>query len=407
MFKHITKYKALSLVKDQSALFWTIFFPLVLVTIFYLAMSGLLSADTYQFDPVTVAIVTEDAKQEEIEAFDTFLDYVGVPGTAGAEDEPLQAAEDPEDAYIIYTKVEPEEARSLLDKNQVYACVEVGETVTMTAKDALNTTVSLNGSVLKTLLERYTQMKNTMTSIGDLATTGAIRPGPDFGEKIRQGIESEAQIQEEDQGPKKGDVLIYFFALLGYLTIFPMSTGALSVADVEANQSPRAARSWLAPYPKWKRFFAEFLPILVLYSILIVIIYYYLGVLGVDLGPRTGHILILLLLGVFTGVFLGAAIGSLFKGTPGIKTALGIGLPLVMGFLSGMMSSHVRKMIKNSAPFLQKINPVSLVTEGLYSLYNYSNLDRYYEIITRLGIFLVIAIVLTIIGLRRSNYESI
>ena len=174
------------------------------MTIFYLAMSGLLSADTYQFDPVTVAIVTEDAKQEEIEAFDTFLDYVGVPGTAGAEDEPLQAAEDPEDAYIIYTKVEPEEARSLLDKNQVYACVEVGETVTMTAKDALNTTVSLNGSVLKTLLERYTQMKNTMTSIGDLATTGAIRPGPDFGEKIRQGIESEAQIQEEDQGPKKG-----------------------------------------------------------------------------------------------------------------------------------------------------------------------------------------------------------
>ena len=125
------------------------------------------------------------------------------------------------------------------------------------------------------------------------------------------------------------------------------------------------------------------------------------------MGPRTGHILILLLLGVFTGVFLGAAIGSLFKGTPGIKTALGIGLPLVMGFLSGMMSSHVRKMIKNSAPFLQKINPVSLVTEGLYSLYNYSNLDRYYEIITRLGIFLVIAIVLTIIGLRRSNYESI
>jgi len=29
MFKHITKYKTLALVKDQSSLFWTLFFPLV------------------------------------------------------------------------------------------------------------------------------------------------------------------------------------------------------------------------------------------------------------------------------------------------------------------------------------------------------------------------------------------
>jgi len=83
MFKHITKYKTLALVKDQASLFWTLFFPIVLVTVFYLAMSGLLSSDMYQFDPIAVAVVTEDAKQEDLEAFETFLDYVGVPGTPG------------------------------------------------------------------------------------------------------------------------------------------------------------------------------------------------------------------------------------------------------------------------------------------------------------------------------------
>jgi hypothetical protein len=41
MFRHITKYKTLALVKDHSSLFWTLFFPLVLVTVFHLAMSGM------------------------------------------------------------------------------------------------------------------------------------------------------------------------------------------------------------------------------------------------------------------------------------------------------------------------------------------------------------------------------
>ena len=84
-------------------------------------MSGLLSSDTYQFDPITVAVVTEGAKQEDLAAFETFLDHVGVPGTSGEDDGPLQADADPQDAYIIYTKVSPNEARALLDKNQVYA----------------------------------------------------------------------------------------------------------------------------------------------------------------------------------------------------------------------------------------------------------------------------------------------
>jgi hypothetical protein len=313
MFKHITKYKTLALVKDQSSLFWTLFFPLVLVTVFYLAMSGMFSSDTYRFDPIAVAVVTGDAKQQEIEAFDTFLDYVGVPGTPDEDDGPLKADMDTQNAYIIYIKTEPEEARVLLDKNQVYAFVEVGETVTMTAKNILNSSNSLNGSVLRSLLERYTQIKNTMNSIENLVITGAILPGPDFEERIRKAFESDTGLHEEDQGTKKGDVLIYFFALLGYLSIFPMVGSMSSVAELEANQSSRAARSWLAPYPKWKRFFAEILPIVVLYSILIVIIYYYLGVLGVDLGPRTGYILVLLLLGILTGIFMGTAVGSLFK----------------------------------------------------------------------------------------------
>ena len=111
--------------------------------------------------------------------------------------------------------------------------------------------------------------------------------------------------------------------------------------------------SWLAPYPKWKRF-AEILPIVVMYSILIVIFSDSLGVLGGDLGPRTGYILVLLLLGILTGIFMGTAVGSLFKGSTGIKTALGIGLPLALGFFSGMMASEIRKLVKNSIPFLQK-----------------------------------------------------
>ena len=109
-----------------------------------------------------------------------------------------------------------------------------------------------------------------------------------------------------------------------------MSTTVLSVAEIEANQSPRAARSWLAPTRNGSAF-AEILPVVVLYSILNVIIYYYLGALGglwftdrlhphpVAAGYSHGHL-------------YGYGRRLCHSRYASIKTALGIGLPLAMGF---------------------------------------------------------------------------
>lgn len=166
-------------------------------------------------------------------------------------------------------------------------------------------------------------------------------------------------------------------------------------------------RSWLAPYPKWKRFFASTLVVVVTQVARVILIYFFLRLLKLDLGDQEGWIIAYLALATVTGTFIGTAVGSLFKGTPGLKIGLGIGIPLFWGFMSGMMSLEIRTMIRANAPILVKLNPVALVTEGLYNLYSYSTMDRFFESVSYMLILLAVSIALTIVGLRRSNYESL
>ena len=57
--------------------------------------------------------------------------------------------------------------------------------------------------------------------------------------------------------------------------------------------------------------------------------------------------------------------------------------------------------------FLNKINPVAMITDGFYSLYYYDTLNRYYFDLISLLIFSLILIIISILALRRQKYDSI
>ena len=63
--------------------------------------------------------------------------------------------------------------------------------------------------------------------------------------------------------------------------------------------------------------------------------------------------------------------------------------------------------IDTNASFLNKINPVAMITYGFYSLYYYDTLNRYYFDLISLLVFSLILIIISILALRRQKYDSI
>ena len=76
-------------------------------------------------------------------------------------------------------------------------------------------------------------------------------------------------------------------------------------------------------------------------------------------------------------------------------------------FLSGMMGITMKYVVDTNAPIINKVNPVSMITDGFYSLYYYDTLERYFFNIVSLLIFSIVAIAISYRGLRRQKYDSI
>ena len=76
-------------------------------------------------------------------------------------------------------------------------------------------------------------------------------------------------------------------------------------------------------------------------------------------------------------------------------------------FFSGMMGITMKYIIDKNLPIINIINPVNMITDGLYSLYYYDTMDRFYLNFVHLLLFSFIMIGFALVELRRQKYDSI
>ena len=80
---------------------------------------------------------------------------------------------------------------------------------------------------------------------------------------------------------------------------------------------------------------------------------------------------------------------------------------MALSFLAGMMIKNMRELVDKNIPILGQINPVSMITKALYSLYYYDDLNIYFQNLFSLIIFTFVMITISYIILRRKKYDSI
>lgn len=375
MFKHIFVNRLKTLLRNKSMIFWTLVFPIVLGTFFNLAFSNLSKEE--KLDVIDIAVV----EKVDNKSLKDVLDTLSKEG----------------EEKIFNTKyVTAEEAKLLLNENEIAGYIVVDEEVNIYVKEN-----SIEQTIIKYVIDEYLQMNNVAKN--------AIEYNPQSISNGALALINENKEYFSDESNKNMDSTVnYFYTLIGMACIYGSFFGLYTVNEVEANLSKKGAKIAIAPVHKGIVIVSSLMVSLLVHYIEILILIGYLTlILGIDFGNQIGYILLLAFFGSLAGISMGILIGVSNKKSENTKMGILISVTMLCSFLAGMMMMQMKYIIAKNIPLLGYINPVNMITDGLYSLYCYDNLDRYYINILGLIIFSMIMCAISYVFLRRKKYDSI
>lgn len=364
MILHTIKNSFKLIIREKSMLFWAMIFPLVLAGLFKLAFDNLYEANQFEAIPIAVKENLYDDPSLEV-----FLDTM--------EDE----------KYFIISKAKDKKA---LNEEEIIAYVASPEKI-ITKKSGINETI------VESIFNTYLRKKEIITRV--------LKKDP----QANIGNIIEANNFVADKSKKNMNfVNVFFYTILGFQLIYGYSWGIEIVERYQANLSTIGKRNSIAPLNKKAQLFISLLVgwafnfLASLFTIFVL-----KNFLDIDFGDRMGPLISLMALGALTGVTLGALIESVSRARKQTNEALGLGLTMVCSFLAGMMVPEVKVLLEEYAPLVNRINPVALITDGIYSLYYYDSLARFYTNIKYLALITGILILLTYIFTRGKQYASL
>ena len=289
------------------------------------------------------------------------------------------------------------EADEWLEKGEIDGYVVVD--------DAPMLVVSGNGigqTIAKSFLDRYLQTKKSAQSILSQGPEEAIESLPALLE--RASFTEEISLSQSAQTR----IVNYFYALLAMVCMYGGFQGLQTMTYLQANLSPLGARNAMAPVGRLRMVAYDLLGgATIQYLCLLAVVAYVNLALGVSFGPRLLLVLLVCLAGCVLGVSFGAMVSVMSKLKEQAKVAILITVTMVSCFLSGLMVGGINYTVAQSAPAVAWLNPAARITDAFYCLYYYDTYERYF---LNIGIILAMAVAMlavTVAYARRQRYESI
>lgn len=368
-------YQLKILLRNKPMVFWTIVFPLILATFFNLAFSKLTGGE--KFDIVKIAVV-EESDHPEFKSLLTSL------------------SKEDEHQMLDVQYVNKKTAKELLENEDISAYLLVTNDI-----DIVVNGPGINETIIQAIVNNYYQMTSAYTNIYELNKTAFI-------EGVLADVSLNTNYFKETTNKNTDVTVIYFYTLIGMACMYGGNWGLTMTSLVEPNLSREGTRIAISPVSKFKALLTGFLASFIcqLIAIFILLLYLVYG-LHISFGEQTKYIMLLMMVGSFVGVSFGQCIASLIKGTENKKNAILTMISMLFSFLAGMMVIDIKYLILQYAPPLAYINPVSLITDALYSLYYYTNLDRYFLNLLCLTFIGICFSAISLFVIRRKKYDSI
>ncbi len=378
MFFHNFKYSLKILLKNRMLIFWTFAFPIILGTFFNMAFSNIENSE--KFDCINIAIVeTQEFNDNEIykNAF-------------------KELSKNGDNKLFNIKYVDEEKAKELLDNEEISGyLIYNGSSKIVIKKNGVNETI------FKTAVDEINQSYGV---INDLIQNDTSKIYSKIQDILKQSDSNIIDISSN----KLSYTMIEYYSLIAMSCMYGGILAMFVINQNLANMSNKGKRVSVSPTKKSTLVFSGVLASYITQILGILLLFLYtIFVLKVDYGQNLGLVILLALIGSFAGLSLGTGVATLVKSNDNVKSSIILSITMVGSFLAGMMGITMKYVVDTNAPIINKINPVSMITDGLYSLYYYPTLDRYWFDITSLLVFSGLLILISAIQLRRQKYDSI
>lgn len=381
MFKHLFINKLKILLRNKAMIFWTFMFPFILGTFFYLALGNI--NKSIELKVIPIAIVDNEYYQS-----DTVLKEV------------ITSLSNENDYQLFDTKyTTQEEAKKLLDNSKIDGYIILNETSDPKMVVKSN---GINQTIIKSVLDEYYSMMSVATKM--------INYNP---EVLYNGVLENLYKSEDyvvDDSKEHIDFTVnYFFTLIATTCLYGSLIGLDVIKKSEANLSKEGARMCMSPVHKLKFILSGLFAGYIIQLMAVGALFLYLiFVLKVNFGNQILPTIIISMAGCLAGTSMGTFVGVSNRKSEDFKTGLLISVTMACCFLSGMMGLISTKVFfLEKFPLMAKINPISMISDGFYSLFAYDNLTVYYNCLIRILIFSLVFIILSFIFIRRKKYDSI
>lgn len=376
---HIYRYRFLVLLRNRSQLFWSLLFPLILGTFFFVALYNL-SENIEALKTIPVAVV----RQQENETNEVF-------------EQVLKELEKGDTPVVSLKFTGEKQAEKLLREGKTAGTFLLGEEISLQ--------VSREGMSQSILKEISSQYLSTQSMVATLS-----KEHPEMIEQSVEDILSSVSLNQEitfTKGTIKNEIQ-YFYALMAMVSLYACFFGLNNAISIQANLSAIAARRNVTPTHKMKMLIGDFLAAATVQLLLVgIVLFYLIGVLGVDFGGQLRWIILTCVVGSLTGVSYGLFVGTVFRISKNAKFGLLTAVTLVLCFLSGLMVSGMKDVIEHYAPVINRINPAALITDALYCLNIYDDYSRFTRNIVSLVILTVLLCAGSFLVVRRERYADI
>lgn len=352
MFFHLFKYKLIELFHSRETILWVLIFPIVLGTLFYLGFGNLLK-DNDAFEPISIAVVSEsDSVQNMDQTLKTVIEELSKKG---------------DDQLFSTTWTTEEKAVKMLHDEKVSGIIYLTQTPSLTIMEN-----GLRQSILDTFLSQYLSQSYALSQIGKeqpQKLEAAIR-------QLQEDVTCNQEISASHTG--NNSLIQYFYALVAMVCLFGHLLGSKVSLSIQPQLSAIGARKSITPVHKLKIILADFwASVLVNYLSVLLLFAYLIFILKIDFGTRIPQALLASLVGSIIGVALGTFSSAIGKGSEDTKKGISFALCMLCCFLGGLMVNSMPNIMEHHAPWVNRINPATLLSDSFYSLNMYTSYDRY------------------------------
>lgn len=393
MFLHNFKYSLKVLLKNKMLLFWTFIFPLVLGAFFKMAFSDIEKNE--KLDIIDIAIVDDEDFQNNrafVEAFKELGDKNSSKHMFNVK-------------YVSKNK-----ADFLLEKDEISGYLDFNADEVMVAVNSSG----IDETILRYVVDEISSEKEMIERLieinvnnSDVLVTNEIDYKKIYDEAVELVNSNTAKINNVSRKNLSYTMIEYYTLLAmsclygGILSMFVINSKLADMSDV-------GKRVTVSPISKLSMILGSLLASYIVQVFGVILLFLFtIFVLNVSYGDNLLYVLVLSFVGSFAGLSLGIGVATLVKANDNTKTGILIAIVMAGCFLSGMMGITMKYLVDTHVPFINKINPVAMITDGFYSLYYYDTKSRFLLDVTSLIVFSCFMLLLSVNGLRRQKYDSI